>query len=145
MQPLRWIASILFVTAFAGCATVSMATQTTDRSNLATYALMTRDFANMVKEYVNHDFVQDGDKSTLLARSEILARHAEDQLRRAEAFKPATTKAGESELRDLQARSAGLANERDTLEREWSVWQVKHGLKKPGEVDLSYTRNEPDC
>ena len=57
----------------------------------------------------------------------------------------AASEAAKRSFRDLQDRDAGLREELRSVEREWAVWQVQHGLRKQQDAELVYQRNAADC
>lgn len=75
--------------------------------------------------------VTDAEKADLRARAQILAAQADSVDRGMEAYRrsdPGVSK------RALEIRTAALDVEYRTLMREWTVWQVRHGLRSASEV-----------
>jgi hypothetical protein len=78
--------------------------------------------------------VSESEKADMRARAQILNAHA-DKLSDALARFDETGKTNRSiTLENLKIRGRALEDETQTVLREWTVWQVRHGLKKPEEV-----------
>ena len=144
MHSIRWFATVLLVASMTGCATTKVSSQV-NRDNVAWAADDTSIFAKFVEDFVKNAPVPAGDKSAMLARASILAKHSQQQAQLAEAIKSKGSKATESEMLDLQARAVGLREERTALDRELRVWQVQHGLLKPEDIGLIYVQSNGGC
>jgi len=78
-------------------------------------------------------------------RAVVLAQHAKEQAELVAAFTADGSAASKRSFRDLQDRDAGLREELRSVEREWAVWQVQHGLRKPQDAELVFERRGDGC
>lgn len=135
---------LVLLAALVGCATAGPTVQR-QREGLAWSAQRAADEAKLIQSYLAHEFAAGSDKATMQTRAVVLAQHAKEQADRVAAFKADGTAASTMALRDLQDRDAGLREELRSVEREWTVWQVQHGLRKPQDAELAYERQAADC
>ena len=103
------------------------------------------DESKLIQSYLAHEFAPASDKATMQTRAVVLAQHAKVQAELVAAFKADGSEASKRSFRDLQDRDAGLREELRSVEREWAVWQVQHGLRKQQDAELVYQRNAADC
>lgn len=78
--------------------------------------------------------IAEADKAELRARAAVLASHAEKLSTAIDMYDPAGKKNTSITLGNLKARGDALEAEYRTAFREWGIWQVRHGIKKPEEV-----------
>lgn len=78
--------------------------------------------------------VPEADKADLRARADVLKAHAEKLASALDRYDPKGLKNPSITLGNLRARGDALEEEYRTAFREWGYWQVRHGLREPGEV-----------
>ncbi len=78
--------------------------------------------------------VPESEKADMRARAQILAAHADRLSEALDRFDETGNTNTSITLENLKIRGRALNEEYLTVMREWTVWQVRHGLKKPEEV-----------
>lgn len=78
--------------------------------------------------------VPEAERADLLARAQVLKAHARSLGAAIDLYDPAGKKNPSITLANLNARAEALDIEYQTAFREWGIWQVRHGVKKPEEV-----------
>ena len=136
--------SLAFVTVLTGCAATGPGIQQ-ERDVLTWSAQRAADESKLIQSYLAHEFAPASDKATMQTRAVVLAQHAKEQAELVAAFKADGSAASKRSFRDLQDRDAGLREELRSVERDWAVWQVQHGLRKSQDAELVYERNAADC
>lgn len=137
MRSTRWIVALVLSATLVGAA-ASRDTSQAQADELSWFAGDTCNFARFAADFVSRSHVPTDDKPSLLARAAILAHHSQAQVRLVAAWAAKGPDGLDSELQELRARSTGLREERRTLERELSVWQVEHQMASPEDIDLVY-------
>jgi len=136
--------SRVLVTMLAGCAATGPAIQQ-ERDVLTWSAQRAADESKLIQSYLAHEFAPASDKATMQTRAVVLAQHAKEQAELVAAFTADGSAASKRSFRDLQDRDAGLREELRSVEREWAVWQVQHGLRKQQDAELVYERRGDGC
>jgi len=78
--------------------------------------------------------IPESDKADFRARAQILSAHADKLSDALDRFDETGNNNQSITLKNLKIRGRALEAETQTVLREWTVWQVRHGLKKPEEV-----------
>ncbi len=118
------------------------------RANMGWSAEVTLQCARFVKDLAQRSWVAPSEKQEIIARAAILVQHAQTHMKTLAAYVPNDSKEARATLQLLVDQSAGLEDERITLEREWAIWQVQYNGLKPEETDLIFHRtpgSDADC
>lgn len=93
-----------------------------------------RQLAHWSEQSLEQAAVEEGNKADMRARLQILAAHADKLADALERFDETGRTNTSITLDNLKIRSRALEAETQTVQREWSVWMVRHGMKKPEEI-----------
>ncbi len=93
-----------------------------------------RHLAQWSEQSLERAAVEDGDKADMRARIQILAAHADKLADALDRFDETGRTNTSITLDNLKIRGRALEAETQTVQREWAVWTVRHGMKKPEEV-----------
>jgi hypothetical protein len=79
-------------------------------------------------------YIPESDKADIRARAQILNAHADKLSDALDRFDPSGDTNKSITLENLKVRGRALDAEYQTVYREWTVWQVRHGRKQPTDV-----------
>lgn len=115
------------------------------RSTLGRSAMESAQFAAFVRDFVERSMVAPSEKPMMIARASVLEHHARDLLDNLGSDDSLPLQRADLEIATLNARIAAIRAERTTLEYEWNVWQVAHGVKRAEDTELHLVMPDGDC